>query len=54
MIRANALYENQYFLGTRCAASHPKRQVEIALKEKADGWRTDATASETTQVRLRA
>ena len=53
MIRANALYENQYFLGTSIARPLiAKRQVEIARKEKADAVAHGATGKGNDQVRF--
>ncbi|MFZ5807470.1 MAG: argininosuccinate synthase [Verrucomicrobiota bacterium] len=53
MIRANALYENQYFLGTSIARPLiAKRQVEIALKEKAEAIAHGATGKGNDQVRF--
>ncbi|MFH1067010.1 MAG: argininosuccinate synthase [bacterium] len=53
MIRANALYENQYFLGTSIARPLiAKRQVEIAFKEKADAVAHGATGKGNDQVRF--
>ncbi len=53
MIRANALYENQYFLGTSIARPLiAKRQVEIALKEGADAVAHGATGKGNDQVRF--
>lgn len=53
MIRANALYENQYFLGTSIARPLiAKKQVEIALKEKADAVAHGATGKGNDQVRF--
>lgn len=53
MIRANALYENQYFLGTSIARPLiAKRQVEIARLEKADAVAHGATGKGNDQVRF--
>jgi argininosuccinate synthase len=53
MIRANALYENQYFLGTSIARPLiAKRQVEIAKLEKADAVAHGATGKGNDQVRF--
>ena len=53
MIRANALYEGQYFLGTSIARPLiAKRQAEIALKEKADAVAHGATGKGNDQVRF--
>lgn len=53
MIRANALYENQYFLGTSIARPLiAKRQLEIALKEGADAVAHGATGKGNDQVRF--
>ncbi len=53
MIRASALYENQYFLGTSIARPLiAKRQVEIARKEKADAVAHGATGKGNDQVRF--
>ncbi len=52
-IKANAVYENKYLLGT--ALARPiiaKRQVEIALKEKADAVSHGATGKGNDQVRF--
>ncbi len=53
MIRANALYENQYFLGTSIARPLiAKRMVEIARLEKADAVAHGATGKGNDQVRF--
>jgi argininosuccinate synthase len=53
MIRAGALYENQYFLGTSIARPLiAKRQVEIARLEKADAVAHGATGKGNDQVRF--
>jgi argininosuccinate synthase len=53
MIRANALYENQYFLGTSIARPLiAKRQVDIARLEKADAVAHGATGKGNDQVRF--
>ena len=53
MVRANALYENQYFLGTSIARPLiAKRQVEIARLEKADAVAHGATGKGNDQVRF--
>ncbi len=53
MIRANALYENQYFLGTSIARPLiAKRQVEIARLENADAVAHGATGKGNDQVRF--
>ncbi|NJK91822.1 MAG: argininosuccinate synthase [Blastochloris sp.] len=53
MIRANALYENQYFLGTSIARPLiAKRQLEIALMEGADAVAHGATGKGNDQVRF--
>src|SRR5271167_948909 len=53
MIRANALYENQYFLGTSIARPLiAKRMVDIARKEKADAVAHGATGKGNDQVRF--
>ncbi|MDZ4787805.1 MAG: argininosuccinate synthase [Blastochloris sp.] len=53
MIRANALYENQYFLGTSIARPLiAKRQLEIALAEGADAVAHGATGKGNDQVRF--
>ncbi len=53
MIRANALYENQYFLGTSIARPLiAKRQAEIALLEGADAVAHGATGKGNDQVRF--
>src|SRR6201992_2200571 len=53
MIRANALYENQYFLGTSIARPLiAKRMVEIARMEKADAVAHGATGKGNDQVRF--
>jgi len=53
LLRANAIYEGSYLLGT--AIARPliaKRQVEIALKEKADAVSHGATGKGNDQVRF--
>jgi argininosuccinate synthase len=53
MMRAGAIYENQYFLGT--SISRPliaKRQVEIARIEKADAVAHGATGKGNDQIRF--
>ena len=53
MIRANALYENQYFLGTSIARPLiAKRQVDIARLEAADAVAHGATGKGNDQVRF--
>src|SRR5476651_1603896 len=53
MIRANALYENQFFLGTSIARPLiAKRQVEIARMENADAVAHGATGKGNDQVRF--
>ncbi|MDR1305626.1 MAG: argininosuccinate synthase [Verrucomicrobiales bacterium] len=53
MMRAGALYENQYFLGTSIARPLiAKRQVEIARQEKADAVAHGATGKGNDQVRF--
>jgi argininosuccinate synthase len=53
MVRANALYENQYFLGTSIARPLiAKRQVEIARREGADAVAHGATGKGNDQVRF--
>ena len=53
MIRANALYENQYFLGTSIARPLiAKRQVDIARLENADAVAHGATGKGNDQVRF--
>ena len=53
MIRANAIYEGQYFLGTSIARPLiAKRMVEIARKEKADAIAHGATGKGNDQVRF--
>src|SRR5476649_69018 len=53
MIRANALYENQYFLGTSIARPLiAKRMVEIARAENADAVAHGATGKGNDQVRF--
>jgi argininosuccinate synthase len=53
MVRANALYENQYFLGTSIARPLiAKRQVEIARLEGADAVAHGATGKGNDQVRF--
>ena len=53
MIRAGAIYEGQYFLGTSIARPLiAKRMVEIAKKEKADAIAHGATGKGNDQVRF--
>ena len=53
MIRAGAVYESQYFLGTSIARPLiAKRMVEIAKKEKADAIAHGATGKGNDQVRF--
>ncbi|MEW6158831.1 MAG: argininosuccinate synthase [Verrucomicrobiota bacterium] len=53
MIRAGAIYEGQYFLGTSIARPLiAKRMVEIALEEKADAIAHGATGKGNDQVRF--
>jgi len=53
MIRANALYENQYFLGTSIARPLiAKRMVDIARMENADAVAHGATGKGNDQVRF--
>jgi len=53
MVRASALYESQYFLGTSIARPLiAKRQVEIARLEKADAVAHGATGKGNDQVRF--
>ncbi len=53
MVRANALYEGQYFLGTSIARPLiAKRHVEIARKENADAVAHGATGKGNDQVRF--
>src|SRR5882762_1799913 len=53
MIRANALYENQYFLGTSIARPLiAKRMVDIARLEKANAIAHGATGKGNDQVRF--
>jgi argininosuccinate synthase len=53
MIRANAIYENQYYLGTSIARPLiAKAQVEIARKENADTVAHGATGKGNDQVRF--
>jgi argininosuccinate synthase len=53
MIRAGAIYEGQYFLGTSIARPLiAKRMVEIARKEKADAIAHGATGKGNDQVRF--
>lgn len=53
MVRANALYESQYYLGTSIARPLiAKRQVEIARKEKAQAVAHGATGKGNDQVRF--
>lgn len=52
-IRANAVYEYKYLMGTSIARPYiAKRQVEIALKEKADAVAHGATGKGNDQVRF--
>ena len=53
MIRANAIYESQYYLGTSIARPLiAKRQVEIARQEGADAVAHGATGKGNDQVRF--
>src|SRR5512137_993026 len=53
MLRAGAIYEGQYFLGTSIARPLiAKRMVEIARKEKADAIAHGATGKGNDQVRF--
>jgi argininosuccinate synthase len=53
LLKAGAIYENQYLLGTSIARPLiAKRQVEIALKEKADAVAHGATGKGNDQVRF--
>ncbi|MFA5112955.1 MAG: argininosuccinate synthase [Candidatus Margulisiibacteriota bacterium] len=53
MLKAGAIYENQYLLGTSVARPViAKRQVEIAKKEKADAVAHGATGKGNDQVRF--
>lgn len=53
MLKAGAVYENQYLLGTSVARPLiAKRQVEIAKKEKADAVAHGATGKGNDQVRF--
>src|SRR5881409_2282443 len=53
MIRAGAIYENQYFLGTSIARPLiAKRMIEIARAEKADAIAHGATGKGNDQVRF--
>src|SRR6185437_3287125 len=53
MLHAGAIYEGQYFLGTRVARPLiAKRMVEIAKKEKADAIAHGATGKGNDQVRF--
>ncbi len=53
MLKSGAIYENQYLLGTSIARPLiAKRQVEIALKEKADAVAHGATGKGNDQVRF--
>jgi argininosuccinate synthase len=53
MLRANAVYEGSYLLGTSIARPLiAKRQVEIALQEKADAVAHGATGKGNDQVRF--
>ncbi|MCU0820999.1 MAG: argininosuccinate synthase [Spirochaetes bacterium] len=52
-IKANAIYENRYLLGTSLARPIiAKKQVEIALREKADSVSHGATGKGNDQVRF--
>ncbi len=53
LLRAGAIYENKYLLGTACARPLlAKRQVEIALREGADGLAHGCTGKGNDQVRF--
>ena len=53
MLRANAIYEGAYMLGTSIARPLiAKKQIEIALKEKADAVAHGATGKGNDQVRF--
>ena len=53
MVRAGAIYEGQYYLGTSIARPLiAKRMVEIAQKEKADAIAHGATGKGNDQVRF--
>src|SRR3989337_2445593 len=53
MLRANAVYEGSYLLGTSIARPLiAKRQIEIAVKEKADAVAHGATGKGNDQVRF--
>src|SRR3954463_8766260 len=53
MMRAGAVYENQYFLGTSIARPLiAKRMIEIARQEKADAIAHGATGKGNDQVRF--
>lgn len=53
MLKAGAIYENQYLLGTSVARPLiAKRQIEIAKKEKADAVAHGATGKGNDQVRF--
>src|SRR5436853_4488633 len=53
MLRAGAVYENQYFLGTSIARPLiAKRMIEIARKERADAIAHGATGKGNDQVRF--
>jgi len=53
LLRAAAIYENKYLLGTACARPLlAKRQVEIALREGADGLAHGCTGKGNDQVRF--
>ena len=53
MMRAGAIYENQYFLGTSIARPLiAKRMIEIARREKADAIAHGATGKGNDQVRF--
>ena len=53
MLRANAVYENDYLLGTSIARPLiAKKQIEIAVREKADSVAHGATGKGNDQVRF--
>jgi len=53
MLRANAVYEGLYLLGTSIARPLiAKKQIEIALKEKADAVAHGATGKGNDQIRF--
>src|SRR5207248_7598270 len=53
MLRANAVYEGSYLLGTSIARPLiAKRQIEVAMKEKADAVSHGATGKGNDQVRF--